>query len=83
MRLSYFSMSYIAVLAAGIVALTLVFSWNSIAQEGKSSLSGRVIDTDGKPVVGLTLAIKPVEIKQPTGHGATYAFFVLVASGNR
>ena len=49
----------------GIVVLALVFSWNSIAQEGKSSLSGRVIDTDGKPVAGLTLAIKPVEIREP------------------
>ena len=61
---SHFSMSYIAVFA-GIVALTLVFSLNSIAQEGKSSLSGRVVDPDGKPVAGLALAIKPVEIKEP------------------
>ena len=65
MRLSHFSMSYIAVLAAGIVALTLMFPWNSIAQAGKSSLSGRVVDPDGKPVAGLALAIKPVEIKEP------------------
>ena len=64
MRLSHFSMSYVAIFA-GIVALTLLFSWNSIAQEGKSSLSGRVIDTDGKRVAGLELAIKPVEIKEP------------------
>ena len=64
MRLSHFSMPYVAILA-GIVALTFLFSWNSIAQEGKSSLSGRVIDTKGKPVVGLELAIKPIEIKEP------------------
>ena len=61
MRLSYFSMPYVAILA-GIVALTPLFSWNSIAQEGKSSLSGRVVDTDGKPVPSLGLAVKPVEI---------------------
>ena len=46
------------------VVLILAFSWNSIAQERKSSLSGRVIDTKGKPVAGLELAIKPVEIKE-------------------
>ena len=61
MRLSHFSMPYVAILA-GIVALTLLFSWNSIAQEGKSSLSGRVVDTDGNPVARLGLAVKPVEI---------------------
>ncbi len=61
MRLSHFSMSYVAILA-GIVALILLFSWSSIAQEGKSSLSGRVVDTDGNPVAKLSLAVKPVEI---------------------
>ena len=45
-----------------VVALTLLFSWNGIAQNGKSSLSGRVVDTDGKPVARLGLAVKPVEI---------------------
>ncbi len=64
MRLSRFSMPYVAILA-GFVALTLLFSWNSVAQEGKSSLSGRVVDIKGKPVAGLELAIKPVEIKEP------------------
>ena len=61
MRLSHFNMPYVAILA-GIVALTLLFSWNSVAQEGKSSLSGRVVDTDGNPVPSLGLAVKPVEI---------------------
>ena len=51
----------VAILVSAAV-FTLVFSWNGFAQEGKSSLSGRVIDTDGKPVAGLELAIKPVEI---------------------
>jgi len=46
----------------GIVIVTLVFSWNSIAQESKSSLSGRVVDTDGNPVSRLGLAVKPVEM---------------------
>ena len=45
-----------------IVALTLLSSWNGIAQNGKSSLSGRVVDTDGNPVSRLGLAVKPVEI---------------------
>ena len=61
MRLSHFSMSYIAILI-GIIVLTLAVSWNGIAQNGKSSLSGRVIDTDGNPVERLSLAVKPVEI---------------------
>ena len=46
-----------------IIALTLLFSVDSITQEGKSSLSGRVVDTDGNPIARLTLAVKPVEIK--------------------
>ena len=62
MRLSHFSLSYIAILS-GIIALTLLFAWAGIAQEGQSSLSGRVIDTDGNPVESLSLAVKPVEIK--------------------
>ena len=61
MRLSYFSMSYIAILV-GIIALTLAVSWNGMAQNGKSSLSGRVVDTDGNPVARLSLAVKPIEI---------------------
>ena len=58
MCLSRFSIPCIA-----IVALTLLFSVDTIAEEGQSSLSGRVVDTDGNPVAGLTLAVKPVEIK--------------------
>ena len=61
MRLSHFSIPYVAILV-GIVALTLAVSWNSIAQDGKSSLSGRVVDTDGNPVSRLGLAVKPVKI---------------------
>lgn len=64
MRLSHFSRSYIVILV-GIIALTLSPSWSGVAQNGKSSLSGRVVDMDGKPVADLELAIKPVEIKKP------------------
>ena len=61
---SHFRRRYVVVLV-GIVALTLLFAWNSIAQESKSSLSGRVVDADGKPVAGLALAIKPVKRVEP------------------
>ena len=64
MRYSHFRRFHVTILV-GIAVLTLVFSSDGIAQEGKSSLSGRVINTDGKPVAGLELAIKPVEIKEP------------------
>ena len=69
MRLSHFSMSYIAIFV-GIIALTLAVSWHGIAQEGKSSLSGRVVDTDGNPVNRLGLAVKPVEINMGQEKGA-------------
>lgn len=62
MRFSRFSIPYIIILV-GIAALTLLFAWNGVAQENKSSLSGRVVDTDRNPVAELTLAVKPVEIK--------------------
>ncbi len=48
-----------------IIAITLLLMfttiWESAAQKTLSSLSGRVIDADGKPVAGLKLAIKPVK----------------------
>ena len=61
MHLSHFSRSYIAMFV-GIIAFTLLFPSDGMAQEGKSSLSGRVVDTDGNPVAKLNLAVKPVEI---------------------
>ena len=64
MRSSHFRRFYVVILV-GIVALTLLFPADSLAQEGKSSLSGQVVDMDRKPVVGLALAIKPVEIREP------------------
>jgi len=60
MCLSRFRIPFIA-----IVALTLLFSVETIAEDSQSNLAGRVIDTDGKPVAGLELALKPVEIKEP------------------
>jgi len=35
---------------------------DTIAEDSKSSLSGRVVDTDGNPISRLGLAVKPVEI---------------------
>ena len=69
MRLLHFSIPYVATLA-GLVALTLLFSADGITQEGKSSLSGRVVDTDGNPVASLSLAVKPVEINMGQEKGA-------------
>ena len=61
---SHFRRFHVPILMA-ILVLTLLFSWDSIAQAGKSSLSGRVVDTKGKPVAGLELAIKPVKMVEP------------------
>ena len=61
---SHFRRFRVAILVS-IVALTFLLSSDSIAQADKSSLSGRVADTKGKPVTGLELAIKPVEIRKP------------------
>ena len=66
MYLSHFSRSYILIFV-GIIALTFASSWDSVAQNGKASLSGRVVDSDGKPVAGLALAIKPVKMVEPRG----------------
>ena len=64
MRYSHFRRCYVVILVS-IVALTLLFSAGSIAQEGKSTLSGQVVDMDRKPVAGLALAIKPVKRVEP------------------
>ncbi len=63
---SHFRKFYVVSLVS-IVVLTLLFSADSIAQTDKSSLSGRVLDTKGKPVAGLELGIKPVEMVEPRG----------------
>ena len=61
MTRSCFNRFYIAIFV-GVVVLNFVAPWVGVTQNGKSSLSGRVVDTDGNPVSRLGLAIKPVEI---------------------
>ena len=56
-----FNRFYIAIFV-GVVVLNFVAPWVGVTQNGKSSLSGRVVDTDGNPVSRLGLAVKPVEI---------------------
>ena len=53
-----------SVISMFVVMIVLIFaiSWNAAAQKTMSNLSGKVIDENGKPVVGLKLAIKPVKI---------------------
>lgn len=45
-----------------ILVLTFAISWNATAQKTLSSISGKVIDENGEPVVGIKLAIKPVKV---------------------
>ena len=52
-----------------IVILTFAFISDNNAQKSLSSLSGRVIDADGKPGAGLKLAIKPVKINRGYEEG--------------
>jgi len=46
----------------GILALLLVASLSSSAEEDVSTLSGHVIDMEGRPVSDLTLAVQPIDI---------------------
>ena len=74
MARSCFNRFYIAIFV-GVVVLSFVAPWVGVTQNGKSSLSGRVVDTDGNPVSRLGLAVKPVEINrgQETGPLAPLA----------
>ena len=45
-----------------IVVLLFGVSSHGIAQEATSTLSGRVVDVVGNPVVGFTLAVEPFEV---------------------
>ncbi|MDE0088532.1 MAG: carboxypeptidase-like regulatory domain-containing protein, partial [Candidatus Poribacteria bacterium] len=45
-----------------IIVLAFTISWNATAQKNLSSISGKVINEEGKPVAGIKLAIKPVKI---------------------
>ncbi len=64
----HFRQSSIVMLVV-IIALIFTISWNVTAQKTMSSISGRVIDAEGKPVAGLKLAIKPVEIRRGREQG--------------
>ncbi len=64
----HFRQSSIAMLVV-VFVLSLTVSWNATAQETMSSLSGKVIDEEGKPVSGLKLAVKPVKINRGREEG--------------
>ena len=59
MNRSFFKFNQISLTA--IVALLLAVSPHSTAQETMSTLSGRVVDVEGNPVVGFTLAVELFE----------------------
>ncbi len=61
MRRLHFRQSSIAMFIV-FIALTFTISWNATSQKTMSSLSGQVIDAEGKPVAGIKLAIKPVKV---------------------
>ena len=60
MNRSCFRLNLISLTA--IVAVSLFASSHGIAQEGTSTLSGRVVGTDGKPIAGLPIVIKPFQV---------------------
>ena len=45
-----------------ILTVLIVFTLESAAEKTLSNVSGHVVNTDGKPISGLELSIKPVEI---------------------
>lgn len=47
---------------AAVVVLSLFVSSHGIAQETASTLSGRVVGTDGEPIEGLPIVIKPFQV---------------------
>ena len=47
---------------AAVVALSLFASSHTTAQEAASTLSGRVVGTDGKPIAGLPIVVKPFQV---------------------
>ena len=49
-------------LLAAIVALSLCASSHTIAQDTTCTLSGRVVDVEGNPIVGLSIEIQPFVI---------------------
>ena len=59
MNRSFFKFNLISLTV--IVSLLSAASPHSIAQETMSTLSGRVVDVEGNPVAGFTLAVEPFE----------------------
>ena len=60
MNRSCFRLNLISLTA--IVAVSLFASSHGIAQEATSTLSGRVVGTDGEPIAGLPIVIKPFQV---------------------
>ena len=57
---SYFKLNLISL--AAVVALSLLASSYTIAQDATCTLAGRVVDVEGNPIAGLVIAIQSVEI---------------------
>ena len=66
MNRSYFKLNLIS-LAAIAVLLFGVFSYG-IAQEATSTMSGRVVGVDGKPIAGIPIALQPFDIVNDVQH---------------
>ena len=61
------SKRYVLLLLMVIVTLFMGFVSQGIAQEDTGTVTGRVIDLDGNPVVGLQIFIAPLDL-DPDGH---------------
>ena len=60
MNRSCFKLNLISL--AAVIALSLLAASHTIAQDATCTLSGRVVDVEGNPIVGLVIAIQSVEI---------------------
>ena len=58
----------------GILILTFTFCWSTHAQDNTSSLSGHVVNSEGDPVAGIDLAIRPVILKRGYEDGLRQPF---------
>ena len=72
MNRSRFRLNLIS-LAATVALLFGVFSYG-IAQEATSTLSGRVVGVDGKPIAGLPIALQPFDIVDEVQHRGYLSF---------
>ena len=66
MNRSRFRLNLIS-LAATVALLFGVFSYG-IAQEATSTLSGRVVGVDGKPIAGIPIALQPFDVVNDVQH---------------